>query len=354
MKQNTPTKWLLGAVFGMLLLALAVVFTGCAGEPGPAGPAGPAGPPGPEGPAGMASESAGNCADCHNAGTELYAKQVQHAQSLHGGGLTFERNGAACAACHTSEGYASRIDQGADMINLEAAIAVPSPVNCRTCHKIHETNTAADWALTYEAPVKLALGGDTIDLGQGNLCASCHQPRVSEIPSTGSYEITSMRFGPHHGPQSTVLTGKASAFEYKGSNVHAMVPDGCVSCHMAAPYGKQSGDHTWTMAYEYHGSAVPNVAGCTSCHPELEEDETFDRNDLMTDVAALLAEAEAALKAAGVMRDDGYAVTGTFPAELAGAFWDVKTIQEDRSLGIHNPGYTKALLKNAIEVANAQ
>ena len=36
MKQKTPSKWLLGAVFGTaLLLTLAVILAGCAGEPGP-------------------------------------------------------------------------------------------------------------------------------------------------------------------------------------------------------------------------------------------------------------------------------------------------------------------------------
>jgi mono/diheme cytochrome c family protein len=268
--------------------------------------------------------------------------------------MTFERNGATCAACHTSQGFAARGGKS-DMVNLDAAISAPAPVNCRTCHNIHETGTAADWALTVSAPVTLAINGDTLDLGKANLCANCHQPRAVAIPTTGDFEVTSSRFGPHHGPQSTMLTGKATYLDYKSSSVHAMIPDGCITCHMAEPYGKQSGDHTWKMAYEYHGHEVPNVAGCITCHPELEDDATFDRNGLVTEVEALIEEAKVALIATGILLENGSTtVPGTYSAELAGACFDYKTVVEDRSKGIHNPGFTKALLKNAIAIANAQ
>lgn len=358
MNQKHPTKWVLGAVFGMmLLLALAVALTGCgAGEPGatgPAGPAGAAGAVGPAGPAGAAAD-AGECADCHNDSMVLKTKQVQASASLHTGGMTFERGGSAdCAACHTSQGFTARNGQS-DLVTLEAGITSPGPINCRTCHNIHVTGTDADWSLVYTAPVKLAINGDTIDLGKGNLCASCHQPRAVDVPTTGDFEVTSTRFGPHHGPQSTVLTGKATYMEYKGSSVHAMVPDGCVTCHMADAFGKQSGDHTWKMGYEYHEATVPNVAGCITCHPELADDPTFDRGGLVTEVEELLAEAKTALVAAGILADSGSTVPGTYSAELAGACFDYKTIVEDRSNGVHNPGFTKALLKNAIAIANAQ
>jgi len=62
-----------------------------------------------------------------------------------------------------------------------------------------------------------------------------------------------------------------------------------------------------------------------------------------------------ALIATGILLENGSTtVKGTYSAALAGACFDYKTVVEDRSKGIHNPGFTKALLKNAIEIANAQ
>ena len=37
------------------------------------------------------------------------------------------------------------------------------------------------------------------------------------------------------------------------------------------------------------------------------------------------------------------------PAKEAQAIWNYKTLEEDKSAGIHNPGYAKALLKNSIQ-----
>jgi len=75
----------------------------------------------------------------------------------------------------------------------------------------------------------------------------------------------------------------------------------------------------------------------------------------VTEVEELIEEARVALVAAGILLENGSStVPGTYSAELAGACFDYKTIVEDRSMGLHNPGFTKALLKNAIAIANAQ
>jgi len=277
----------------------------------------------------------------------IEARQVQYANSLHGSGYTFERSDASCAICHTSEGFTERIATGS--VEIAGDIENPSPVNCRTCHQIHDTYTAADWALATSDPVTLQLTGDTIDLGKGNLCASCHQPRWSyEIPQVGGgdVEITSTRFGPHHGPQSTMLFGLAGYGEFTGTSVHSIVPDGCITCHMADAYGKQAGGHTMSMEYEYHGSEVQNVAGCESCHSDIE---SFDRNGVQTEIQALIDELKDLLVAEGLITESGSGITGTFTSVQAGALWNYKTVTEDRSLGVHNPQFAKVLLQTAID-----
>ncbi len=333
------------------LLPVIIFAASCAapaGTVGPPGPAGPSGPPGPAGPA--ASVATAECSACHNDSTTLLAKQLQYQKSGHFLLGDFERNDAGCAVCHTSEGFTERI--ATNSIEIAGDIEDPTPQNCRTCHEIHTTFTEADYDLRVSGPVTLELTGDTIDLGEGNLCASCHQPRWSyEIPQAGGgdVEITSTRFGPHHGPQSTMLFGLAGYGEFKGSNVHAAVPDACVTCHMADAYGTQSGGHTWKMAYEYHGSEVANTAGCQSCHVDLEE---FDRNGSQTEIQALIDELGELLVAEGLITEsglDGSGIPGTFSSEQAGALWNYKTVIEDKSVGVHNPQFAKFLLQTAID-----
>jgi hypothetical protein len=164
-------------------------------------------------------------------------------------------------------------------------------------------------------------------------------------------EITSSRFGPHHGPQSAMLAGLDGYGGYSGSKVHLdFVPEGCPTCHMADAYGKQSGGHSMNMGHQYHGHEEPNVAGCISCHSELEEEETFDRGGVITDVNALMAELKAALLAKGFITESDSVVTGTYTSEEAGAIWNYRLVLEDKSHGIHNPAYTKFLLNTALDV----
>ncbi|MFQ5997449.1 MAG: hypothetical protein ACE5KP_07500, partial [Dehalococcoidales bacterium] len=288
------------------------------------------------------------CSECHDDTTLIKARQVQWANSLHGSGSTFERNGASCAICHTSEGFVERIASGKDEIAED--VENPSPINCRTCHEIHTTYTKADFELRSEAPVTLKLTGDTFDMGDGNLCAKCHQPRWSySVPEVGGgdVEITSRYWGPHHGPQSAMLLGVGGYGDSPGAGTHyKLVSEGCPVCHMADAYGKQAGGHTMNMEYVYHGHETPNVAGCEACHGEIE---SFDIDETQTEVEALMEELKALLVADGIMDDTDHAVPGTYSAARAGALWNYLMVLEDRSHGVHNPQHTKALLQTAID-----
>ncbi len=340
--QKGNLRWYVALAL-VAMLSLTVVVAGCAGSAGPAGKAGPAGPAGPPGPA-----AAGECSDCHNDTTLVKARQVQWANSVHATGGNFERSTASCAICHTSEGFTERIAAGS--VEIAADIENPSPVNCRTCHNIHDTNTEADWALATSAPVKLELTGDTFDGGKGNLCTSCHQPRwANPVPEVGGgdVEITTTRYYPHYGTQSSMLLGVGGYGESTGASIHyTAVKDTCTTCHMAKPYGAQAGGHTMKMGYEYHDALRPNLAGCVSCHAEIED---FDRNGLQTEVQALVDELKDLLVAKGIMDKNEYSVPGTYSSAQVGAYWNYKVVKYDASLGVHNPAYAKALLKTGID-----
>jgi hypothetical protein len=266
--------------------------------------------------------------------------------------LNFERNAADCARCHTSEGFTARIAAGTFEIAEDApAIQNASPVNCRTCHNIHVSYTEADWALKTTDPVTLELTGDVYDKGSSNICASCHQPRPgTDIPVAGGadVEITSTRYGPHHGPQSSMLLGVGGYGEYKGSSVHYdATNNGCLDCHMTdSAFGKQAGGHTFKMSYIFHETETEFLAGCLKCHEDIE---SFDRNGVETEIAAMIEELRVLLVKQGLIDDTGAGIAGTFTAEQAGALWNYKTVTEDRSNGLHNPGYAKFLLQTGID-----
>jgi hypothetical protein len=208
-------------------------------------------------------------------------------------------------------------------------------------------------------------GKPNYDKGKSNLCVTCHQPRdVTPFPTVGGGEvtITSSRFGPHHGPQGALLSG-IGAYEVPGSlpytnTAHtSMISDGCVTCHMQEAFGRQSGGHTMKMAYDYHEVITMNVAGCQSCHSGTKN---FDINGAVTDIETLAAQLEALLLADNILAVDANGVpTGlnktplTLSANKAGALFNWKMIVvEDRSGGVHNPKYAKAMLQNAIENYN--
>lgn len=292
----------------------------------------------------------------------LYAKQVQYLASTHRNGGNFERSTTSCAICHTHQGFIEILATGANA--TAANIEDPAPVNCRTCHQIHKTYTAADYALTRTGPITMMAGGATVDLGSraGNLCGQCHQGRaVSPLPVLGgaAVTVTNTRYGFHHGPQANVIAG-VGAFKFTGpatiptaTHVHGdpSFNEGvCAGCHMNDAFGQQSGGHTWNMSYEYHGSTVENIAACAECHKTVTN---FDHFSLRPDVKALLAELNTELVRLGIRPvttdpHNYYAVRGTFPADVAAAFLNWQMFSEDRSGGLHNPPYVKNVLINTI------
>jgi hypothetical protein len=177
--------------------------------------------------------------------------------------------------------------------------------------------------------------GVTFDGGEGNLCANCHQPAFGQIGEAvdGMIEVTSTHWGPHHGPQSAMLMGLSGAgLEGSPSAHYSMVGDTCVACHMG-----EDDDHTFE----------PSVDACQACHADAED---FDINGLQTEVQAMLDELEEYLIGAGWLDEEGHPAVTSIPEGEADALWNwIFIAHEDKSLGVHNPAYTKALLEAALE-----
>jgi len=279
------------------------------------------------------------CTQCHNAGTELTGREQAWETSLHGSGEIFIEDGeeAGCAGCHSGAGFSAMIAAGQTPGTNTAESPNPTRQDCRACHQIHETYTASDWGLETTAPVALyapAIVGSTYNGGEGNLCAVCHQPRRTFPAATDGKVAVTARFGPHHAPQAAMLLGIAGAGATAGSPFihYTAVADTCVGCHMG-----EDASHTF----------APRLEACVTCHPAAED---FDVDGTQTEVTGMLDDLQAALTAAGLLDAEGQIVAGTYPEAQAAALWNWLYVgREDKSLGVHNPPYAKALLQAGLD-----
>lgn len=328
--------WLGLFIFGLLALAA------CASPQGPAGPQGPQGPTGPPGPQGEAGTSAEmsvsdlTCTECHNDSTLITGKKSAWEMSKHGSGTVFVRMGTRlpCAACHSGATFSERIAAGLNPNEVESFVPNPTRQDCRACHQIHTTFTRDDFALESTDPVEyFAVEGATFDGGLGNLCANCHQPRRdAPVAEDGMISGISEHWGPHHGPQSSMLLGVAGAGVEGSPSAHYMlVEDTCITCHMGP-------DRVHTFE--------PEVSRCQACHSDAED---FDINGVQTQVEALVDELGEKLVEAGVLSEnspDGHPIVTEAPENVGNALWNwIYIAHEDKSMGVHNSDYTIALLE---------
>jgi len=350
------TKKLL-VLIGTLIIA-SMVIVAC-GTPGPQGEVGPAGPAGPQGePGAVPAATDLSCTECHNETTIIVSKEGQFREnSVHGTGEAFIRGETtACAGCHGTEGAKARINAGLTPhdASIEGVVNV-SAFDCRTCHNIHMTYTGEDWALTgAEQPVKMEYSDGTFDGGAGNLCANCHQIRNPKPEAKdGNIAIVSSRYGTHYGVQAQMLLGEGGlgltgdpSPHYKG------VDDTCVACHMGTEF-----NHTY----------LPKVARCTECHSDAKD---FDVNGVQTDAKAMLEELHTLFvdkkllnpdtdlwgiydPAASKFTNPSADAPLTVPEAVAQAMWNYKFLTYDKSNGVHNSSYAKAMLEAALETMRA-
>jgi hypothetical protein len=364
MKRTIPL--LLGTALAVMLAACEGPIgpdgpAGPAGPAGPGGPAGPAGPTGPQGPPGASGPAGANalntCVQCHGADATLLAIELQYRRSAHYETIYYERGGD-CMECHNHQGFITAVVNNQP---LPAFFADAAPINCRTCHQIHTGFTAADYSLTKTSPVALKTGGGALDMGDGNLCGACHQARpISPSPTLGGapVTITNFRYGPHYGPQANIFA-QSGLFHFAGprtippasSNPHRAE---CSACHMVpgvvANNMVHAGGHVFSLRYGTDG-ANELVRVCTQCHASAQ---SFDFRFFKSEIQGSLTTLKNLLVAEGIMRADGYANTGTFPADVTAAFLNWKYLYYDGSYGLHNPAYIEAVLFNTIAAMQAR
>jgi hypothetical protein len=326
----------LSHLFFVSLLIPLLAMVGCTGDTGPAGPEGPQGP--------LPDASQLSCADCHDSSNLITGKETEWEESVHATGESYVRGtSSSCAGCHSGNAFALRVDAGLSPDEVASGDTDPTRQDCRACHKIHTTYTMDDFEVRGSDAVALyAVPGATFDGGLGNLCVNCHQPRrVFPEPENGMITGISSHWGPHHGPQSAMLLGVAGAGNVANTpSPHLGVPNTCVQCHMGANL-----NHTFDV----------DTDNCQICHPDLD---SFDYHNVQTDVQALLDQLGGMLVDAGLLTSndaDGHPAVSEAPVDGATALWNWLYIaHEDKSIGVHNPAYAKALLNASIALMTPQ
>lgn len=280
------------------------------------------------------------CKDCHDDSALITSKQTSWSTSTHGDGTAYDYAGgrSGCTGCHSGNGFSAMIAAGQNPTEVESASSEPTRQDCRACHQIHTSYTGDDWALaTTDAVEMYPYEGDTYDGGEGNLCVNCHVSRhwFEEYVDGDTAEVTSSHWGAHHGPQSDMLLGRTGAEVDGNASAHySIVGDTCVACHLG-----EDDNHSF----------APEADACQSCHSGAD---SLDVNGVQTEVQDKLDQLEEDLIGAGMLTEDGSPVEGTYEKDKAAALWNWLYVEEENSLGVHNPSFTNDMLDAGLEAFN--
>jgi hypothetical protein len=300
----------------------------------------------------------GVCGQCHMEFAEL--QKSNHSDPLPFG--HYEPEGdylTICYPCHYTPGYIGAVESGKEfhLFSYEPEVLSEIPkdtpnVSCSVCHDPHSADEGNPYGLRTGSTEKA--------------CDTCH----------------------HEKWQNALLEGLAGTFgngyhypgedyaSFSGEHNPHRTEDKCVLCHMDTGVGTTDehgvlaiGGHTFRMR-DFGDDSIPgtdddtlNKAVCQGCHGSVS---TFDINGAQTEVQGLLSELETLLTENNYgflpANEPGNCARchkgGTVPFRndtdniLENAYTNYKLIANDRSRGVHNPGYIKKLLQDSIDSIN--
>lgn len=316
------------------------------------------------------SYKAGVCGSCHD---EPWRHDIyrMYQNSLHSNAL-FEGRTVAdslrfttasdCNRCHDGESYIQYTRNLKGPLNITKADQ--EMITCQTCHDPHGNTNEYSLRKPNTNSDTLGSGENYTSLGTGRICLDCHKSRrrasTYVIPN-----VNSSTWGPHGSTQGDVLMGKnAATFTMPFiSGSHKNIPGGCVGCHMAPTTDTGTvtrdkvGGHSWNLHYE--ATNYDHVTGCVGCHPgknsfaDFTAPQDFDGNgqtqDWQTEIAGCIRNLRIALPPKGIdsvnwqlVRNDSNNIN------TRKAYYNYQYINNDKSLGMHNPFYVVSVLLTSI------
>jgi hypothetical protein len=310
------------------------------------------------------SISSGVCGECHTGAHHPNAEQWEdsgHARIdeevagdlLEGG--TFVAN---CGICHSGDVYVAAAIKGDEVPeNMFAGMTAEdlNPITCVVCHNPHARtgnaaapDTGRDFQLRHPEAVTPTASNEVsvvTDPSRYNLCGQCHHSRGR------TWEATAR--GPHHSVQSNVYFGEMATTEgqdplvARETTAHSSLAEQCATCHMY----RQDFQDEEAPAISGHEFAV-NFEACTMCHGANGETMT---NALQQEIQNQLNDIADRLGDPSTWQ---YSAEGGPSEEQQAALADgIKQVRflysyvvSDGSLGVHNPGYVRAILERADEI----
>jgi hypothetical protein len=251
-----------------------------------------------------------------------------HAGSMDSPAEADRMNRAACARCHTAQGYHREILEG---LESSAPYADAVGLTCIACHAEGE-------APGQVGPIRTGSARDA--------CRGCHDELVTNQPNSLSW---CSQWGIFEAAGGVEFPGEAAE-----AAAHTGIESGCTGCHMA-PAGEGQdpnlvGGHTFRVKTKDPLPQAFNPAGCLDCHGDM----TLER---ITRTQSEVLELLEALSSLLPQRPDPERADHTvprFPADPSldeiqrKAAYNYWLVEKDGSLGIHNPVYTRVLLKRTI------
>lgn len=233
-------------------------------------------------------------------------------------------NKTGCAHCHTAQGYWEVILAGKEST---APYEDPTGITCIACHLQVEGS-----------PEPGALRVDDVK----DACVGCHDILVTNDEKKFSTC-----------PQGSIFLGTGGeryADRNYPSGTHSKLKTGCVACHMA-PDGAVGG-HTARVISKGEDERVFNKNGCKMCHGALKL-EFVEKSQ--KEVKALLEELSALLPGKPIDPEHPGEMEPKVPKDPslsdveAKAAFNYYVVVLDGTYGVHNPPYTKALLRESIQ-----
>ncbi len=302
----------------------------------------------------------GMCGQCHLEFAEL--QKANHSDPLPFGYFEpSEGRLTSCYKCHYTQGYIGAVEQTAKPFHqfsyfpLTPTSAVPKDtpnVSCSVCHDPHNADTGNPYGLRTGSA--------------GTACDTCHYEKWQNALLEG---LAGQFENAYHYP------GEDYAPYLGASNPHRTA-EKCVLCHMDTSVPatdangvRKIGGHTMRMR-DYGDDQVPetaddilNIAVCQGCHASVAD---FDVQGVQTETRKLLTTIANLLKGKNhdflPANEPGSCARchkgGTVPFlddpddALEHAYTNYKLILNDRSWGIHNPGYINKLLQDSINSIN--
>jgi hypothetical protein len=310
------------------------------------------------------SLSAGTCGQCHDAPSH-HVKNFEWGTSLHGQ-TTVDRSGS-CKNCHTTAGFIDANDPGMNEFGeiVPVTATFKEGITCAACHDPHAAGGQIHQLRDLQS-VELGNGDVITEGGAGLVCMNCHKSRrEAETYVLGN---VSKYFGPHHGPQGDMIAG-VNAAEYgqdMPSSKHlSVVEESCAQCHMqATPDGLPEyaagkiGGHSFALSYDDGTNAPIHLTeACMSCHGEIEDfdfgGEDYNLNGIVegvqSEIEGLLHEIAMLLPPIGSPDIDQDGLKSEFNTQaLKSGLYNYLFVEEDGSLGVHNPKYAAALLSSSL------